>query len=182
MEGLILEGMGQFVGHDAALFVGGNPIGDIEFLRLRVVEPGNLLGENIEHEGIERKILGDEAESFEGFAIGVALSVVAVFLFLANQVGADFLPRAEAFLERLLDGQAQELAHFREDFVGGAEKFGVGVGVGLRRGRRQRGSNGFRLRRRLLGQSGHRKHKQQKQDSESLHPGLHNDCWMTIQG
>ena len=78
MERLILESVGQFVGHHFFLLVDGNPIGDIEFLGFGVVQAGYLVGENVEQKRIQRKILRNQAKRFERFVIGVALRGVFV--------------------------------------------------------------------------------------------------------
>jgi len=126
MERLILEGVCEFVGHDGLLFVDGNPVGDVELFGLGIVETGDLVGQDVNHELVERKTLGDEAEGFEGFVVGIALFVGAVLLLLADEVVANLLLGAEAFLKRLLDGQVEQLAHLLEDFVGGLAEIGVG--------------------------------------------------------
>ena len=130
--------MRQLVRHDFALLVHRDPVRDVELLCLGIVQPRDLVGENVEHERIERKVFGDEAEGYERFGVRVALCVVLIFLVRADEVVADFLLRAEALLERLLDRQMENLAHLRKDFVGCLEKFGIRACERLRRRSRRR--------------------------------------------
>ena len=128
VKGLVLESVGELVRHDGLLLIQRNPVRDVELLGFGIVETGDLVGENVQHEGIERKILGDQAEGFESLRVGVALGFVFVFFFLADQVVANFLLGAKGFLERFLDGQIEKLAHLREHFIGGVKKFGLEPG------------------------------------------------------
>ena len=152
--------MSQFVRHDLALLVGGDPVRDVEFLGFGVVKAGDLIGENVEHESIERKILGDQAKSFQGLFVVIALGVGSVFFFLADQILADFLFGAKALFKRLLDRQGQDLTHLREHFVGGFQEFRVG-GCRDLSGRRRLGRSGDFRRCSLL--SGHRQSQRKRE-------------------
>ena len=59
---LVLQGMGQLVGHDHALVGGASPIGDEKFASLGIVHAGNLLGEQGQQLLIERVTLGNQAQ------------------------------------------------------------------------------------------------------------------------
>ena len=116
---MVHESVSEFVGHYGFLFFGGNPVGDVEFFALGVVEAGDLIGQHVEKEFIQRKILGDQPESFESFLIGVLLARFFVLFVLANQVLANFGFGAKALLERGLDGEIEEVTHLVQNFIGG---------------------------------------------------------------
>src|SRR6266487_971275 len=69
---LILERVRQFVGHDHALVRKRAPVRDIEFTSLRIVEPFDLFGEHVHHEGIEVESFGNEAKSLSAARVGIA--------------------------------------------------------------------------------------------------------------
>ena len=138
MERLILERVRELVGHHGFLLVDRNPIRDVKLFGFRIVEAGHLIGEHVDHERIEWETFGDQAERFESLVVGVALFVVAVFLFLADEVVADFLLRAQTFFERLANWKVEQLAHLREHLVGGFDEVRVRSGGNWRRVQRLR--------------------------------------------
>ena len=122
---LVLEGMGQFVGHNHALIGEGAPVGDVEFLGFGIVESLDLLGQNFHHERIEVEVLRQEAESFRAAFVSVALRRVFFFVHLTNEVGTNFFAGTQRFLQGAEKGEACDLAHLAEDFIGGRGEIGV---------------------------------------------------------
>ncbi len=90
---LVLKGVSQLVGHDHALVVEWNPVGDIELVSLWVVQAGDLFGEQFDHKGVQVKILWQQAKRFRGFGVSVALPGVLIFIHLPNDISSNFIAR-----------------------------------------------------------------------------------------
>ena len=97
LEMLVFKSMRQFMGHHHALVGQRAPICDVEFARLGIVKPLNLLGEHVHHEGIQVESLGKQAKGFGAALVGVAFSGILLFVHLLDDVSADFLARTQRF-------------------------------------------------------------------------------------
>ena len=80
-----------------------------------------------------------QAEGFQRLRVGVTLRIVLVFLVRLDQVSADFLLRAEAFLQWLLDRQMKNHAHLLEYLVRCLQEFRTLRRCDLRTIRRRNG-------------------------------------------
>ena len=121
---LVFQGMGELVSHDHSLIRQGNPVSDVKFVGLRIVKASDLFGQKIDHERINIKSLGKQAKCFRTASRCIALGRLLVLIHFAYDVGANFFPRPKSFLNWRTQGQAGNLAHLREDFVGSRGEFG----------------------------------------------------------
>ena len=121
---LILQRVRQLMCHDYALLVviDGNPIRHVKLVCFRVVQAGDLLGEQIDHERIEVKPFGKQAEGFGASGSRITLRGVLVVVHFLDDVGANLLPGTQAFFERAAQRQSRDLAHLRKHFVGSCVK------------------------------------------------------------
>ena len=131
---LVFKRMRQFMSHHHALVGQRAPVCDVEFARLGIVEPLNLLREHVHHEGIEIESLGKQAKGFRAALVGVAFGGVLFFVHLLDDVSANFLARTQRFFQRRDQFEAGDLAHLAENFVGGRDEIGIRGGLGIRRG------------------------------------------------
>src|SRR5437879_13215499 len=125
--------------HHHALLGRIDPVGNEKLPALGVVEPGNLLCEQFDQEGLQLEPFRDEAKLLERSLVGVALLRLLLFLHAADYVFADFLARENAFLERREYRQVEHLAHLRQNLRAGLKEFSAGRVDRRRWGGRGRG-------------------------------------------
>ena len=129
---LVLEGVGQFVSHDHALIAGGTPVRDIEFLRLGIVQPFDLLREHVHHKGVEVEPLRQQAKCFGGARIGIALSRILFFAHLLDDIRTNLFARPQGFFQRREQLQSGDFAHLLEHFIRSGKELGIISGFGIR--------------------------------------------------
>ena len=103
---LILEGVGQLMGQHRLLLLDVHPVEHVDGLGFGVVVGLDLLLEERQQKGLERKIAVEEAELLEdNFALLEALGAL-VFLELLLQITLHFRAGGKLALDVALDGQA----------------------------------------------------------------------------
>ena len=171
-KGLIFERVGQLVGHHRLLFVDWNPIRNVKLFGLGIVEAGDLVGEHVKHERVERKVFGNQAEGLQRLGIGVTFGVVLVFFIFANQIIANFLFGTQALLQWLLDGKRKDLAHLQQDLVGSLDEVRTRGMIGLRRCCGTRGDRRLSRTRLAGGDSYASENKQNQNGASSIRFGI----------
>ena len=121
--------------HDHALVAQRAPVRDVKLAGLGIVKPLDLLGEHIDHEGIQVEALGEKSKGFRAALVGVAFGGILFFVHLRDDVGPDFLPRTQRFFQRGNEFQAGDLAHLAKDFIGSGNEVGIRCRLGIGRGR-----------------------------------------------
>ena len=91
LEMLVFEGVRQFVGHHGALVFRINPVRDIEFMGLWVVQAGDLLRQEVHHKAIQIEPFGDQSKGLRAAFGGIALLGILFVVHLAEDIGVDFL-------------------------------------------------------------------------------------------
>ena len=134
MKMLVLQRVRQLMRHDRALVGGSRPVRDEKLLAVRIVESGDLFGQDFDEDLVERIVLGDQAEFLHGFLVRVSFVGVLVFLHFLQEVGLNFLAGAEALFQRRKNRQGNQLAHFRQHFIGRLQEFLALRGCGRRQG------------------------------------------------
>ncbi len=114
---LILQSMGQLMRHHRLLLVRRNPVQQRHRLRLVVIEPGNLLGQQAQQKRPHLEALIQQPKLLQHQLIALHALGALVFVKLLPQHLVHVITRRKLPLDRMLDLQPRILAHKRKRLV-----------------------------------------------------------------
>ena len=121
-DGLVLQRVGQFVGHDRLLLFHGHPVEQVDGFCFGIVVAGDFFSQERDEESLQIEIARKQAEFLQHqFRTAQALGVFVVHVL--GEEGDDLVAAGQLAFHFMLDGQAGLLAVEFQNFIDGVEEF-----------------------------------------------------------
>ncbi len=119
---LILQRVGEFVGHDRLLLFHRHPVEQVHGFRLGIVVAGYLFAEQGDEEGFQIEVVRKQAELLQ-HEFGAAQALRVFVVQVLGEIGDDLVAAGQFALHLTLDGQPGLFAVEGENLVDGVEEF-----------------------------------------------------------
>ena len=125
---LVGKSVREFVDERELLHVLGRPRGEVQFARLKVVERGGLLGQNVDELLFEVEVIADESEKLEKQFVEADLFGGSFFGDSGLDKLADFVTSDQLAVDGLTEFEARDLAQDGEHAVHLVEQLAGALG------------------------------------------------------